>query len=440
MARILIVDDDGSFRESLAETLSGLGHKALAAESGRQGLALIGHGGIDAVFMDFRLPGMSGLEALREIKRTPAGRAIPVIMLTAYATADNTIEAMKLGAFDHLAKPAGRAAIERALAEALRSAAAPAAATLGARPGDFIAHSPPMREVVKLIGRAAATNATVLITGETGTGKEEVARALHLHSARSGKAFVAINCAAIPRDLLESELFGHVRGAFTGATSTRIGMFRQADGGTLLLDEIGDMSGELQAKLLRVLEEGTIVPVGGEQPVGVDSRILAATHRDLGTEVGAGRFREDLFYRLNVLRIHVPPLRERREDIAALAEYFLALASDPPKTLSAAARQQLEGHAWPGNVRELRNVIERATIFARGARIEADDLGFAAAGPGPADAQSAETLPEALAQLEENMIRRALAESGGNRAEAARRLGIHRQLLYAKLRQYGIEL
>lgn len=440
MARVLIVDDDRSFRESLAETLAGLGHQSVAAESGKQGLALIEQGGIDAVFLDFRLPALTGLEVLREIKRIPAGRGIPVIMLTAYASADNTIEAMKLGAFDHLAKPAGRAAIERALKEALRSGFAPVELATGAKPGEFIARSESMREVVKLIGRAAATDATVLITGETGTGKEEVARALHQHSARADKPFVAINCSAIPRDLLESELFGHVRGAFTGATSTRIGLFRHADGGTVLLDEIGDMSADLQAKLLRVLEESVIVPVGAERSVTVNTRILAATHRNLAEEVRAGRFREDLYYRLNVLHIHIAPLCERREDIATLADYFLTQASNPPKTLSAAARQKLEEHPWPGNVRELRNVIERATILARGTRIEADDLGISSQDPVSATAQPADTLPAALAQLEEAMIRKALAESGGNRAEAARRLGIHRQLLYAKLRHYGIEL
>jgi two-component system NtrC family response regulator len=440
MARILIVDDDASFRESLAETLAALGHQTLAAGNGGQGLELLERGGIDAVFLDFRLPGASGIDVLREIKRLPAGRALPVIMLTAYASADNTIEAMKLGAFDHLAKPAGREAIGRALAEALRSGGVAAATTGAAKPGEFVARSAAMREVVKLIGRAAASDATVLVTGETGTGKEEVARALHQHSARADKPFVAINCSAIPRDLLESELFGHVRGAFTGAVATRIGIFRQADGGSLLLDEIGDMGGELQAKLLRALEERAILPVGAERPVAVDTRIIAATHRDLGEEVRAGRFREDLYYRLNVLQIRIAPLRERREDVAELAAHFLALASDPPKTLSAAARQKLEEYAWPGNVRELKNVIERATILSRGARIEAEDLGLAAGGVGSAAARPAETLPTALAQLEEAMIRKALADSGGNRAEAARRLGIHRQLLYAKLRQYGIEL
>jgi two-component system NtrC family response regulator len=437
MARVLIVDDDASFRESLAETLSALGHQAVAARNGRQGLALADKGGVDAVFLDFRLPDVSGLDVLREMKRS-AQHAVPVVMLTAYASADNTIEAMKLGAFDHLAKPAGRHAIEKALAEALRAAGTPAAASGATRPREFVSRSAAMREVVKLIGRAAASDATVLVTGETGTGKEEVARALHQHSARSGRPFVGVNCSAIPRDLLESELFGHVRGAFTGAVASRAGIFRQADGGTLLLDEIGDMSPGLQAKLLRALEERAILPVGAERAVDVDVRIVAATHRDLAEEVRASRFREDLFYRLNVLHIRISPLRERREDIVPLAEYFLALSSDPPKSLSEAARRKLEEHAWPGNVRELRNVIERATVLSRGGRIDVDDLGLTA--PPPAAARGAETLPAALAQVEEAMIRKALAEAEGNRAEAARRLGIHRQLLYAKLRQYGIEL
>jgi two-component system NtrC family response regulator len=294
-----------------------------------------------------------------------------------------------------------------------------------------------MRELVKLIGRAATTDATVLITGETGTGKEEVARALHLHGSRSGKPFVAINCAAIPRDLLESELFGHVRGAFTGAVSARDGIFRRADGGTLLLDEIGDMSADLQAKLLRVLQEGVIMPVGAAQPVAVDVRLLAATHRDLKQRVAEGAFREDLYYRLNVLRVHVPPLRERVGDVIPLAEYFLALAGDPPKRLAEAARRRLETYAWPGNVRELRSAIERATILTRGAVIDVDDLGLADTGAA-VRSRPAEHLLTALAQLEESMIRTALKDSGGNRAEAARRLGIHRQLLYVKLRHYGI--
>ncbi len=442
MARILIVDDDSGFRETLAETVSSLGHEACVASSGAEGLSLLGRGRIAAIFLDFRLPDMTGIEVLRAIKRMPDGGP-PVIMLTAYTSVDNTIEAMKLGAFEHLAKPIGRQVVESMLRAvlALRGTAPPQHAIVP-NEGEFVARSERMRETVKLIGRAAASDATVLITGETGSGKEIVARALHQHSARASHPFVAINCSAIPQELLESELFGHVRGAFSGATASRSGIFAQADGGTLLLDEIGDMSSDLQAKLLRVLAEGVIVPLGAERPMAVNVRLLAATHRDLGQRVAEGKFRQDLFYRLDVINIHVSPLRERREDIIALAEYFLALASDRPKTLSTEARQSLEMHSWPGNVRELRNVVERATILARGVSIEIDDLGLI--GSDMPLALSATTpllhdLPTALAQLEETMIRTALAETGGNRTEAARRLGIRRQLLYAKLRHYGME-
>jgi two-component system NtrC family response regulator len=442
LARVLIIDDDASFRESLAETVSSLGYEPIMAARGEQGLALLGHGVIDAVFLDFRLPDMTGMEVLCAIRRKLGSEAPPVIMLTAYTSVDNTIEAMKLGAFEHFAKPIGRGAVENMLSAALASRGSTAQRPTTVDEGEFIASSERMRETVKLIGRAAASEATVLITGETGSGKEIVARALHRHSMRAPRPFVAINCAAIPQDLLESELFGHVRGAFTGATASRTGIFAQADSGTLLLDEIGDMSANLQAKLLRVLAEGVILPLGAERPQAVDVRLLAATHRDLGQQVAAGRFREDLFYRLNVINIPVPPLRERREDVIPLAEYFLALASDMPKMLSAEVRHGLETYSWPGNVRELRNVIERATILARGASIEISDLGLTAAAVppmSPGEAYPARHLPMALAQLEERMIRSALAETTGNRAEAARRLGIRRQLLYAKLRHYGIE-
>jgi two-component system NtrC family response regulator len=441
LANVLIIDDDASFRESLAETVSSLGYKAIVAAKGEQALALLEHGAIDAIFLDFRLPDMTGIAVLRAIRHKLGGEAPPVIMLTAYTSVDNTIEAMKLGAFEHLAKPIGRRTVEGMLLAAMASRGSAAQCATQVDEGEFIASSERMRETVKLIGRAAASEATVLITGETGSGKEIVARALHRHSRRASRPFVAINCAAIPQDLLESELFGHVRGAFTGATTSRTGIFAQADGGTLLLDEIGDMSANLQAKLLRVLAEGVILPLGAERPQAVDVRLLAATHRDLRRQVAAGSFREDLFYRLNVINIPVPPLRERREDIIALAECFLVLASDMPKTLSAEARHGLETYSWPGNVRELRNVIERASILARGASIEVTDLGLTAAVPlmSPEAMRPARHLPMALAQLEESMIRTVIAETAGNRAEAARRLGIRRQLLYAKLRHYGIE-
>ena len=438
MARILIVDDDTALREGIAETLADLGHFPAQAADGAAALALVAGGGIDAVLLDLRMPGMDGLTVLRRLRERPAPP--PVAVLTAVPTASNTIEAMRLGAVDHLAKPIGRDALAALVARMLPERAAPgppAAAAVDSE--DLVGGSPAMREVQKAIGMLADMDATVLITGETGTGKEVVARAIHRHGRRAGGPFVAVNCAAIPADLLESQLFGHVRGAFTGAVADRAGSFREAHGGTLFLDEIGDMDAALQAKLLRVLQERVVTPVGGK-PVAVDVRILSATHRDLPREIRAGRFREDLFWRLGVVPVALPPLRERLSDILALAEHFLALA-DGAKRLSAEAAALLLSHPWPGNVRELRNAMERAAVLSRRPIVAAADLAFlGTSGPG-ADEAAADSLdlPAAVARLESALIRRALAASGGKRAEAARLLGIHRQLLYEKLRRYGLE-
>jgi two-component system NtrC family response regulator len=353
-------------------------------------------------------------------------------------TAENTIEAMRLGAIDHLAKPVKRAELAELLTRMLAPAEIPAAEPItAAQDGELVGASAAMREVQKAIGRLADSDATVLITGETGTGKEVVSRALHRHGKRAAKPFVPINCAAIPKELLESELFGHVRGAFTGATSDRLGSLREANGGTVLLDEIGDMDLAMQAKLLRVIQERVVVPVGGK-PVPIDVRIIAATHRDLSLAVREGRFREDLFYRLGVVPLRLPPLRERLADIVPLAEYFLAL-STPPKCLSAAAAARLLAHNWPGNVRELRNAIQRATAMTGQSVLQAADFDFLeAAVPEPVIETQNTSLPDAVRRLEETMIREALATSGGNRAEAARSLGIHRQLLHTKMRLYGL--
>jgi DNA-binding NtrC family response regulator len=306
----------------------------------------------------------------------------------------------------------------------------------------LVGSSEAMRRVQKTIGLAADSDATVLVLGETGTGKEMVARALHDHGRRKAKPFIAVNCAAIPGDLLESELFGHVKGAFTGAASDRTGAFREANGGTLLLDEIGDMPPTMQAKILRVLQDKVVMPVGG-RPAAVDIRVIAATHRDLTEWIAEGRFREDLYYRLNIVRITLPPLRERLADILPLAEHFLrAVSAQAPKQLTAQAAARLLSRGWPGNVRELKNVIERANVFVRGNIIDAGDLDLASDIPrtsfaGPVDWLAGD-LPTALARLEEAMIRRALDSCGGNRAEAARRLNVHRQLLYAKMQRYGL--
>ncbi|PWT86323.1 MAG: sigma-54-dependent Fis family transcriptional regulator, partial [Acidobacteria bacterium] len=306
---------------------------------------------------------------------------------------------------------------------------------------DLIGFSTSMREVQKKIGLAASGNITVLIQGETGTGKELVARAIHRHSDRATRPFVAVNCAAIPRELMESELFGHVKGAFTGAIQPRPGKFREADGGTLFLDEIGDMNLEMQAKILRVLQDKIVSPVGGQSSQQVDVRIVAATHQDLPKKIQEGHFRQDLFFRLNVLSILLPPLRERGSDIVLLAEHFLRLASDPPKSLSATAAKQLLERAWPGNVRELENTMRAAALAVRGSIIDAPDLQRTPTAS-ESDCQLEELLQldyhSAIGRLEKLLLVRALSRAKGNRAEAARLLNIHRQLLYTKLKEHGL--
>lgn len=438
MPTILIVDDDAALRDSLAETVHDLGYQPQLATSGREALAILASNEIHGVLLDLRMPsGMDGIEVLRRIRAQKNGP--PVVVLTAFASAENTIEAMRIGAFDHLTKPIGRQELRELLARMLaRPSATPSDVLSDGTVGTLIGLSEPMRRVQKTIGMAADSDTTVLILGETGTGKELVARALHEHGRRKHNPFVAVNCAAIPADLLESELFGHMRGAFTGAATDRTGAFREADGGTLFLDEIGDMPAAMQAKILRALQERVVTPVGGI-PVPVDARVIAATHRDLPTLVAQGAFRGDLYYRLNVVPIALPPLRERRGDIAPLAEHFLNVASThgDTKRLTATAVALLLEYSWPGNVRELRNVIERASVLVRGEVIDAGDLDLmpAAAESMPHDGLD---LPTAVARLEEAMIRKTLAACGGNRAEAARRLNIHRQLLYTKMQRFGL--
>jgi DNA-binding NtrC family response regulator len=436
MAAILIVDDDEAMQGALAEAVRDLGHEPRAALRGAAALAILEQEAIDAVLLDLRMPAMDGLEVLRQMRAR--GRTPPVTVLTAHATATNTIEAMRLGAFDHLTKPIGREDLAHVISRMIASGPGRPISDPEPTEDELTGSSEAIRAVQKRIGMLADGDATVLITGETGTGKELAARAIHRHGQRGGHPFIAVNCAAIPAELIESELFGHVRGAFTGAASDRIGAFCQAECGTLFLDEIGDMAVMVQAKILRALQEHVVTPVGG-RPVRVDVRVVAATNRDLRARVRSGEFREDLFYRLHVVPLHLPPLRERIADILPLAEYFLR-HSGGGKRLSAAAAARLIRHAWPGNVRELKNVIERASVLVRGGVIDAADLGFIEElGRAEIADWPNEDLPSALARLEEMLIRRALARSAGNRAEAARMLNIHRQLLYTKMKRYGIE-
>jgi DNA-binding NtrC family response regulator len=444
MATILIVDDDEAMREGLAEAISDFGHRAISAASGRAALTALAADPVDAILVDFRMPDMDGLELIRRIRDGAGGRVPPIAVLTAFASASNTIEAMRLGAFDHLPKPIGRQELGGLLERMVRrsprdpSPALPESADNEALVGQSVA----MREIQKVIGLVADTDATVLITGETGTGKEVVARAIHRFGRRADGPFVAVNSAAIPAELLESELFGHARGAFTGAVADRRGAFRDADKGTLFLDEIGDMPLAMQAKILRALQERSVTPLGG-RPQHVDVRVIAATHRDLAARIREGLFREDLYYRINVVPVHVPPLRERLADIIPLAEHFVDEVSGSAKRLSADAAARLLAHPWPGNVRELRNAVERAVVLSRGQDIGAAELGFLAADGAVPAAETdwlAGDLAGAVARLEAAMIERALRDTAGNRAEAARRLGIHRQLLYSKARRFGIAM
>lgn len=437
MANVLIVDDDADLREGLAEVVVDSGHEVHAAGSGAAALQILASHRIDAAFLDLRMPGMDGLELLRRMRSLP--RAPIVTILTAHATAANTIEAMRRGAFDHLTKPIGRADIARVLERML---AVPRDATpeVALASDKLVGASEQMRAVQKTIGLLADSDATVLIMGETGTGKELVARAIHEFGKRQSGPFVAVNCASIPSELMESELFGHARGAFTGAVAERMGAFREAHGGTLLLDEIGDMDLAMQAKILRALQERVVTPIGAKA-VAVDVRVIAATHRDLQERVHEGLFREDLFYRLHVVPIRLPPLRERIADIVPLAEHFLSSAGGG-KTLTADAAAALVRYSWPGNVREIRNAMERAAVLVRGGQVTSADLAFlqeaGSSTAGTIDWPD-EDLPSAVARLEEMLIRRALERSGGNRSEAAKMLNINRQSLYAKLKRYGLD-
>jgi DNA-binding NtrC family response regulator len=440
MATILIVDDDRALREGLAETVADLGHTPLPAASGSEALARLRETPVAAVLLDLRMPGdIDGMTTLERICALPDRP--PVTVLTAFASPANTIEAMRLGAHDHLTKPIGRDDLAAALDAMLRASRPETAdpARKAAHPG-LIGSSEGMRRVQKTIGLVADATSTVLIQGETGTGKEEVARALHAFGQRRTRPFIPVNCAAVPDDQLESELFGHVRGAFPGAGADRAGAFHQAEGGTLFLDEIGDMPAAMQAKILRVIQDRVVAPLGG-RPTRVDVRLIAATHRDLPALVEAGRFRADLYYRLAVVPLVLPPLRERLADIVPLAEHFL---SPSGKRLSGRAASRLLAYEWPGNVRELRNVVERAAMLVRGGVIAAGDLDLPAAKPdrrteaGVLQDWLSGDLPGAVARLERAMIGAALREADGNRARAARRLGIQRQLLYAKMERYGL--
>jgi len=439
--RVLVADDERNLRELLVRELARRGHQAEGVGDGEAALARLGEGGWDVVVLDMRLPGRSGIEVLRELSRWP--EAPQVIVLTGYQEVATAVEAMKLGAYDYLTKPTRieelDVLVQKAAEKArlLRENTALRAYAPGAEPfGGILTRDPRMQEVLRMIERVAPTESAVLVLGESGTGKELVARAIHERSPRAGRAFVPIHCGALPREVLESELFGHERGAFTGAVAAKPGLLELADGGTLFLDEIGEMEPESQVRLLRVLETGTFFRVGGTRPRRVDLRVVAATNRDLAEALRAGRFRQDLYYRINTITIQLPPLRERRQDIALLAEHFLERAAAyGRKRLGARARACLEAYPWPGNVRELQHAIERAVILARGEEIEPEDLPpEVACGPAPAAAPA----PGSLEAVERQHIVATLRQVGGHRGKAAALLEIDPKTLYRKILHYKI--
>ena len=451
MNRVLIVEDEAGLRQGLVDVIASMGlepvpvpgiteaRRALARAPGAGGAAVP----VDCLLLDIRLRDGDGLDFLRELRAGPA-RDVPVIVTTAYGDSERTIRAMRDGAFDYLTKPFDlpslRAAVDRAVKQrALIQATAPAPPPAEA-PGDMVGTSAAMLGVWKLIGRAAASDAPVLITGETGTGKELVARAIHRYSPRVAKPFVAVNLAALPPGLIESELFGHERGSFTGASARRSGRFESVADGTLFLDEIGDLDQALQTKLLRAVQEGTFERVGGNEALTSGARLLAATNRPVRPGVPGVALREDLYYRLAVIEIELPPLRARRSDIPVLVSH--ALRGTPARAVSETAMAELLAYPWPGNVRELFHVLQRAAVMCGGEVIDVVNLpaplGRAAPDAEPAADEDDLSLHAATARLERRFIIRALERAKGNRSAAARLLGIGRPLLYTKLEEHGL--
>ncbi len=474
MSKLLLIDDEEDVRYSFQRIFDSPEIEFTTASSGEEGLKVIPKFKPDLVLMDVRMGGINGLETLRRIRATNPKQL--VILMTAYGTTQTAIEAMKLGAYDYLLKPFDAVKIKELVGNALKAARdmkqvvsyQPLLESEDYEQG-IVGRSQSMQQVFKLIGQVAVSNATALITGESGTGKELVARAIYHHSDRAQQPFLAVNCAAIPEQLLESELFGHERGAFTGATLQRIGKFEQCNHGTIFLDEIGDMTPATQTKILRVLQSGTFERVGGNQPIQVDVRVIAATNKPLEAAVAAKQFREDLFYRLNVVRIPIPPLRERPDDIPLLVNYFLEKNARelkrPPKSVAASVIKTLEKYHWPGNVRELENAIRRAHVMAKSDAILLSDLppeisGQGAGGAsisanagiaGEAAATDAASLARQLFQwarrdpklkiipaVERELVIQALKETNNNQVHAAKMLGITRATLRKRIDKFGI--
>jgi len=445
---ILLIDDDDSLRRVMEFSLTEAGHTVRTAANGEDGLRLFDKEPFDAVITDITMPGMSGMDVLAKVRQRDAH--IPVIVITAYGTIESAVEAMKQGAFDYVTKPVSRDELRLTLEKAIRmrrlekeNVELRAEVTDRYRFESIIGSSEKMKEVLDLAGRVAASDASLLITGESGTGKELLAKGVHFNSQRADGPFVAVNCAAIPDSLIESELFGHVRGAFTGAVKDKEGKFELADGGTLFLDEIGDLRIDLQAKILRALQEREVDRVGGGKPVSVDVRVIAATNKDIERAVKEGAFREDLYYRLNVITLFIPPLRERKEDIPLLASHFLKkFNKDVDVRVDAGALSLLTAYGWPGNVRELENVIERASVLKRGALITLDELPEKLKKEKPGVEDIILNLPEqgiSLEDLEKSLIIKALDKHKGNQTRAAEYLGITRPTLIYRMEKFGLK-
>jgi two-component system response regulator HydG len=466
MANVLIIDDHDSMREGLELLLRRRGHKTSSAEAGERGLSLLEETGADLVITDLKMAKMDGIQVLKEVRQRHPD--VEVLVITAYGTIEKAVEAMKLGAADFITKPFSSeefgVKVDRLLAEreerlrlkrenvALRVENIYLREEAEARYGEIVGESPEMEDVFRWIERVARSDSTVMIYGESGTGKELVARAIHAGSPRKEGPFIRVNCGALTEGLLDSELFGHEKGAFTGAERQRRGRFELAHGGTLFLDEIATINQTTQIRLLRVLQERELERVGGEETIPVDVRIIAATNTPAEELQKGDTFREDLFYRLHVVPVTIPPLRGRKTDVPVLARHFLTKLRDRTnhqvQDLSEAALKRLEDYDWPGNVRELENVMERALVLAEGGVLREDDLPFLAAGADALDTSLIDAaipgggmdLNQAVEGLEERLLRRALEQASGVKAEAARLLGLKTSALYYKLEKYGIEV
>lgn len=449
---ILVADDEPNIRRVLAAVLEREGYRVITARDGGEALGLLVAQKVQVVITDLKMPGVDGLEVLKFVQQNQPGT--PVIIITAHGTIDNAVQALKAGALDYITKPFEKDQLLAVIAKAVRTESL---AREDFHPPDgfwnvnIIGQTPQMKEIYQIVERVADTPSTVMITGESGTGKELIAAALHRLSSRRDQPFIKINCAAIPRELMESELFGHERGAFTGAVAAKPGRFELADGGTLFLDEIAEIPVDMQVKLLRAIQDAEFERVGGLQTVKVNVRLVVATNRELQKEVEAGRFREDLFYRLNVVPIHLPPLRERRQDIPLLVRHFIEKfrqkLSRPVNEISPEALELLVGYRWPGNIRELENVIERCVLFTNGSVIQAEDLPPEVRGRQPAgppvvvkggDVSMKDIVKQATVELERDLIQQALKQTGWNVTQAARQLKISRKSLQLKMKELGL--